>query len=302
VRRLVLYAAGVCGALAVAEGAFRVLEPEISASTNRLATKAALLEKQGRVEVLFFGTSRLWDAVAPRIFVASFPGTRGFSLATTSAKLDTLEWMAARFAHRPGLRLAVVEVSGPQLDAAPDPQPPPAGIEALAARSLKLIAHRAALRGESLERLPVLLLFPRKMDGSEIRVADQLEALLERPAPNPRAIDARPAAVAPSITGPGSRALRMLAVGRRMRDAGAQVVFVLPPILPSGSPEDEVTPVAACLAREFPVWDYRRVTLPKEAWRDSTHLNAAGRALFTRALAEETARAGLLEAVAGGEN
>jgi hypothetical protein len=302
VRRLVLYAAGVCGALAVAEAAFRVLEPEISASTNRLATKAALLEKQGRVDVLFFGTSRFWDAIAPRIFAARFPGTRGFSAATTSAKLDTLESMAARFAHRPGLRLAVVELSGPQLDAAPDPQPPPAGIEALAARFLKLVAHRRALRGESLERLPALLLFPRRMDGSEIRLADQLEALLDRPAPNPHAIDARPKVVTPSTAAPGPRAVRMEMVGRRLKDAGAQVVFVLPPILPSESPEDDVTDVAAWLAREFPVWDYRGAALPKEAWRDSTHLNAAGRALFTRALAEETARAGLLEAVAGREN
>ncbi len=299
-RRLLLYAAGVCGALAVAEGAFRVLEAELAASADRVAWKVALLEKQGRVDVLFLGTSRSWDAIAPRQFAASFPGTRAFGLATSAARLEDLERLTARFARRPGLRLAFVEVSRPQLDAAPPTPPPPdAGIEAAAARVFKLVAHRQALRGESLARLPGLLFFPRRLDGSEARLVDQLAALAGRiPAAAPASIDLRPEPIAPSAAPEDPRAPRLAAVGRSFKEAGAKVVFLLPPIRPCEPPE-EVGAIAAELAREFDVWDFRAAALPDDAWRDCSHLNARGRALFTGALARETASAARMPSMVG---
>jgi hypothetical protein len=298
VRRLLLYAAGVCGALAVAEGAFRVLEPELAASADRVAAKAALLDKQGRVDVLFFGTSRSWDAIAPRQFAAGFPGARAFSVATSAARLEDLEMLTARFSHRPGVRLAFVELSRPQLDGAPQPGPRTSGIEAAAARALKLVAHREALRGESLARLPGLLFFPRRLDGSETRVFDQMAALAGRSPAAAASIGARPLPIAPSAAPPDPRALRLAGVGRAFREAGAEVVFVLPPVRACEPPED-LEAIAAQLARGFRVWDYRAAALPDEAWRDCGHLNARGRALFTRALAEETARAGWMPSMAG---
>ncbi len=165
--RLLRFLAGTCAVLALAEGGFRLFAVEVSASVSRAGTKAALLDKQGRIEVLFFGTSRLWDGVSPRTFSAAFPGVRAFSLAASGARLDTLEWLARRVAHRPGLRLAFVELSSPQLDPSPSREAAPSGLEAIAARYSMLVANRGALRGESLERLPGLLLFPRRLDGSE---------------------------------------------------------------------------------------------------------------------------------------
>jgi hypothetical protein len=298
VRRLLVYVAGLLGALALVEGAFRIFEPEIVASAHRATTKAALLRKQGPVDVLFFGTSRFWDAIAPSQFAACLPGARAFSLATSGARLDTLQSMAEQFAGRPGLRLAFVELSRPHLDTGSPPEAPATAIEALAARTLKLVEHRAALRGESLARLPSLLFFPRVMDGSEVRLADEVAALLGRSAIPPTAMEARPAPVGPSTLPPGSAAQRMGAVGRRIREAGAQVVFVLPPIQSCEPPED-VEAVAGWLAREFPVWDYRAVSLPHAAWRDCAHLNPAGRGLFTCVLAADTKRFALLQPVAG---
>lgn len=298
VRRLVLYLGGVCAALALIEGAFRILEREISASASPVETKAALLEKRGPVEVLFFGTSRFWDGIAPRRFASAFPGLRAFSLAASGAKLPALEAQAARFAGRPGLRLALIELSGPQLDLPAPSDDRPGEIERVASRYLDLVAHRGALRGESLLRLPELLLFAPWMDGSEVRLVDQLAAVLgSAEGPVPR-LDLRPAPVGASPSGPGPLARRLAAVGGKLRSAGAQVAFVMPPVLPCEPPE-EAGAIAASLAREFPVWDYRAAALPAGSFRDCSHLGRSGRMLFTQLLADQAVREGLLHAVAG---
>lgn len=295
VRRLLQYAAGVVATLALLECAFRCFEADLAASASRVATKEALLGKQGAVQVLFLGTSRFWDAIAPRRFAAAFPGSRAFSLATSGAKLETLEEAAARCAGRPGLRVAFIELSRPQLDPASPPPPAPSGPEGLAARASKLIEHRAALRGESLLRLPALLLFPRRMDGSEVSFADHLAAL--RGGGDERAPEGSPspAPVEASRSPPNDAARRMEAVGDRFRAAGVEAIFVLPPILPCEPPED-VAALAAFLASRFPVWDYRSA-LPPSAFRDCSHLNRDGRASFSDALARQALRTGFANAI-----
>jgi hypothetical protein len=307
VSRLARYVLGVLAVFAALEAAFRIWEPEVAACGHRVATKALLLDKQGPMEALFFGTSRTWDAVSPRLFseesAALQPGiaARGFNLAVTSSNLDTLEQMARRFAGRPGLRLALLELSQPQLDPGEPEGPPRDALEELFARRLRLIAHRTALRGESLERLPELLFFPRRMDGSEVRFADQLAAALGRQEPRAPPVDLAPLAPAPVAPAPiapdasvaDPRAARLDAVARLLRERGAAVVFVVPPVHESDRTA-AVRAVAASLARDWPVWDFGAAPFPEQMFRDGSHLNRAGRALLSRLLAVETARAGLL--------
>ena len=109
-KKLLSYAAGVAAALGLIEGAFRLWQPAFAACGDRILTKAAVLDRHDRVDVLFYGTSRFWDAISPRLYAEelSAPDVRGFNLAVTSATLETLEMLAARFAARPGVRLAVV--------------------------------------------------------------------------------------------------------------------------------------------------------------------------------------------------
>src|SRR5260221_1773346 len=182
VKKLVRYLLGLAAVLGGVEAAFRIWEPAFASCGDRVLTKAAILDQQGEVEALFFGTSRSWDAISPRLFAAELaelqPGLRlrGFNLAVTSATLETLESLARRFAGRPGLRLAVLELSGMQLELGRTAAAEEDAITAFAARHLRLIEYRSALRGESLERLPELLFYPRRMDGSEILLVDQLAA------------------------------------------------------------------------------------------------------------------------------
>ena len=298
--KLLRYLCGMALVLGALEGAFRLRERELAACGDRILTKAAVLDRQGPVEVLFFGTSRSWDAISPRLFTEELehlrPGLtlRGFNLAVTSATLETLESLAGRFARRPGLRLAVIELSGPQLELArPAADEEKSAITAFAERHLRLIRYRSALRGESLERLPELLFYPRRMDGSEILLVDQLRAAASIREARAEPVDLAPLRPAPLPAGAPSadpRAARLLAVGRLLR-ASLPVVFVVPPIQ-GGEPA--MRPYAAALAVEFPVWDFGAAPLPPSAFRDTTHLDRAGRALFSRMLAAELARADLL--------
>src|SRR5437660_876930 len=90
VQRLLRFVIGLAAVLAAIEISFRVWEPAIAASGNRVLTKAALLDAHGPLEVLFFGTSQSWDDVSPRLFSAQLEQlqpdlrARGFSLAVTS--------------------------------------------------------------------------------------------------------------------------------------------------------------------------------------------------------------------------
>jgi hypothetical protein len=295
--KLLRYVAGTCAVLLLAEGAFRAFAVELSASASRAGTKAALLDKQDRVEVLFFGTSRLWDGISPRTFSAAFPGVHAFSLAASGAKLETLERLAKRFKHRPGLRLAFVELSSPQLDPSPSQEDAPTGLEAVAARYSRLIANRGALRGESLERLPGLLLYPRRLDGSEVHLGEQIAAVLRHPSPRAEGPDLRPAPMPRIPAPPDPSVARLLAVGRELRAASVAVVFVVPP-LQACEPAEDIGAAAAALSAGFPVWNYQRAPLPADAFRDCGHLDARGRAAFSRSLAAEAARAGFAQALA----
>lgn len=310
-RRLATYVLGTALVLAAFEGAVRAREPLFAAASHRVLTKAALLDQKGAVEVLFFGTSRTWDGVSPRLFADDFAELRGyrvtgFNLASTSSSLDTLEYLARRFAGRPGLALSVVEISLPQIESRPLAWAPSAaderGVEerlaSLAASSVKLIQHRTFLHGENLARLPALLFFAPALDGSEIKVVDQLAAALGRP-------EARAPASAPWTPrihrrrdGAADAALleRMREVGRALQTHGARVLFVIPPLAAGHTPREDWSELAGALAEDLGTLaiDYTALGLPDDLFRGTSHLAARGRALYTRSLAEQIAHAGLL--------
>jgi len=113
------------------------------------------------------------------------PRVRAFNLASTASSLETLDYLAQRFAGRPGLELAVVEVSEPQLVSAALPWLPDAaprdGEQRLLAwtpRECAWSSTASFLIGENLARLPALLLLAPRLDGSEVTMADQLAAAL----------------------------------------------------------------------------------------------------------------------------
>jgi hypothetical protein len=176
---------------------------------------------------------------------------------------------------------------------------------------------------ESLLRLPGLLAPHGALDGSEVKVIDQLRAVLAQGRTPPRALDdeelapppgwpestdpppaPRPARPRSAASGPmhpspapvglqelERAASRLEAVAARL-GAGA-LVFAVPPLSDEAAAEGnglEREPgfqrLLARLSRTAPVLDGARLDWPREAFRDPTHLGPRGRAAWSRALAD----------------
>jgi hypothetical protein len=310
---------GVLALLGGCELWVRSHEALFRAATHRALAKAALLDRQGPIDVLFVGTSRTQDGVSPRIFsqrlaaIGVAAPVRAFNVAFTSSSLETLEYLAGRYAGREGLKLVALELSVPQLknETPPweDPSRPPGtwedGLFEALEKHIRLVAHRKALLGENLIRLPGLVFFPHKLDGSEVMLTDQLRQALDWRSDSRTPDEAeswRPSVVLPaSIPGGTVESQwvpRMAKIARSFTDRRTRVVFVVPPLATADASAEERAPMMKKMfadlatASESEVWDFSEQTHGDDFFRGATHLNERGRSAFSRALAERAVVAG----------
>ena len=317
-QRLAAFAVGVLALLGGCELWVRSHEALFRAATHRALAKAALLDRQGPIDVLFIGTSRTQDGVSPRIFsqrlaaIGVASPVRAFNLAFTSSSLETLEYLAGRYAARQGLKLVVLELSLPQLknETPPweSPSHPPGtwedGLFEGLEKRIRLVALRKALLGENLIRLPGLVFFPHKLDGSEVMLTDQLWRALDRgsdPSVPDEADSWRPRVVLPARAPEGTVESpwvpRMARIARSFAERRTRVVFVVPP-LAGADASDERDPTMKKMfadlatASESEVWDFSEQTHSDDFFRGATHLSEKGRSAFSRALAERAVVSG----------
>ena len=322
-QRLAVYCAGVLIVLGAIEGAIRWKEPLFVAASHRTLTKAALLDSHDPVHVLFFGSSRTNDGLSPRLFEEelaalrpSLGEVRAFNLASASSSLETLEWLTARYSSRAGLRLAVIEISEPQLQSAPlqwePPREPPHDLESTldqaVEQQVRLVAHRRVLFSDNLARLPALLFFAPALDGSEVMVSDQLRAWLGHRDERATGFDAKqwtPAlrdGVVTATDAPFAQDAfaRIVTVAEVFEKHGVQVAFVVPPLAQTHHPAPEREASMQAMIRALSkqthaeVWDWSGAVLPEEIFRGTSHLNHAGRAQYSRAMAVQVSEHGLL--------
>jgi len=317
-QRLAAFAVGVLALLGGCELWVRSHEALFRAATHRALAKAALLDRQGPIDVLFVGTSRTQDGVSPRIFsqrlaaIGVASPVRAFNLAFTSSSLETLEYLAGRYAAREGLKLVVLELSAPQLKNETPPweapsHPPGTWEEGLfegLEKHSRLVAHRKALVGENLIRLPGLILFPHKLDGSEVMLTDQLRKALgwgsdSRGPDDPDSW--RPRVVVPASVPGGAVESpwvpRMARIARSFAGRRTRVVFVVPPLAAADASEEQAPMIKRMFAElatasESEVWDFSELAHADDFFRGPTHLNDKGRSAFSRALAERAVVAG----------
>jgi hypothetical protein len=282
-RKLLLFV-GSLAALALAlEVLVRLDEPAFAAASNRALAKAALLDVHGPVDVLFFGTSRVQDGVSPRLFSEALgtaetgSAVAAFNLAFTSSSLNSLEELAQRYEARPGLRLAVIELSTPQLQNGVAAWELPASSESASGADVearltdwvhahvRTIAHRQAFVSDNVVRLPSLLWFAADLDGSETRVTDQVAAFFGHRERMPDGFDAKawepvvwsPIAEVPAErVPPAPQALRYFAqreartelvarlarLAQGYRAGGVRTLFIVPPLTKGFAPAEERDP------------------------------------------------------------
>jgi hypothetical protein len=299
--RLLLLGGTVFGLLIALEVLCRV-EPEgLAAVAHRVRFKLALLHAKGPVDFVALGTSRTNDGLNPALLGLG----NGFSAATPSSSLPTLEFQAANLGPQ---RLVFVELSRPQgeptaLDAE---AAAPAGSYAGDPVGEWLHAHSALLkvrRAFALENLPRVLglLSARALDGSEWFRSRQVVEMLRPPSP-PEGVTDDAAWKAPPFIPSGVEgreldedAARRLAgferVVNTLRERGAKVVFVAPPLAMLYRVE-ECTPAQNALRQAIarrtatPLLDFTCAAVDERWFVDGQHLSSPGRARYSKALGE----------------
>ena len=297
-KRLLLLAATVLGLLSALEVLCRAQPEGLAAVAHRVRFKLALLHAKGPVDFVSLGSSRSNDGINPALLGLG----HGFSAATPSTSLPTLEFQAA---HLGPQKLVFVELSGPQsqgnamdADAAPSP-------DAFAGDPLGLWLndHSALLkvrRAFALENLPrvMALLTARSLDGSEWFRSHQLIETFRPPLPPEGVADDAAWKPVAGETSPEPPTLdaddaRILAgyehVLELLRAQGSKVVLVSPPLGTLWRAE-ECTPsrntLRQLIARKTatPLLDFTCANVDDRWFVDGQHLSSPGRARYSKAL------------------
>lgn len=298
--RLLLLAATVLGLLCTLEVLCRVQPEGLAAVAHRVRFKLALLHAKGAVDFVALGTSRSNDGLNPALLELG----SGFSAATPSSSLPTLEFQAAHVGKQ---KLVFVELSGPQSDPAAmdaDSTPPPTTfvgdpIGEWLHRHSALLQVRRAFALENLPRV-VGLLAARSLDGSEWFRSRLLVETFRPPAP-PEGVNDDAAWKSPAWEPPpeppalDEDGARVLAGYERaltsLKTAGSSVVLVGPPV-GSSLRAAECTPERRLLRRLVahrtvtPLLDFTCAEVDDRWFVDGQHLSSPGRARYSKALGE----------------
>jgi hypothetical protein len=299
--RLLLLAATVLGLLLGLEVLCRLQPDGLAAVAHRVRFKLALLRAKGPVDFVTLGTSRSNDGINPSLLELG----NGFSAATPSSSLPTLEYQAAQLGPQ---KLVFVEVSKPQFDAAAMDGDASAPADSFAGDPVGewLHQHSALLkvrRAFALENLPrvAALLAAGSLDGSEWFRSRLLVETFRPPAPpegvaddaawKPHSAETRP----PAQLSLDEDAQRIVASYERvlntLKEQGTRVVLVGPPVA-SYSRTEECTHERMIL-REYisqktatPLLDFTCAEVDDRWFVDEQHLSSPGRAKYSKVLGE----------------
>src|SRR4029453_9734128 len=121
-RRLAWFMVGLLMLVLAVELFERRYSDLFAAATHRGLTKAAMYDRHSRVNILFLGSSRTQDGVSPDLVTRTLQQIApdlgelpGFNAAFTGSSLGMLVSIAPRFETRGDVRVAVIELSEPQV-------------------------------------------------------------------------------------------------------------------------------------------------------------------------------------------
>jgi hypothetical protein len=288
------------------EVAFHILEPRLTAASHRARFKAALLREPAPHELITLGSSRMEMDFSPAAFArasrASGKRWTAFNAAISDTSLEYLDYLCREVAQVGRPRLALVELSEPQLKMSPldwERPTPTRGFEArmkaVRDRHLALARLPTAFRVENLGRLFLMAFWADALDGSEHSGSGYLKAVfgvggspaaLVKPEDWPVEVR-RPRETTAGALEAEARSLARCA--EHLRAGGATVAFLVPPtrFAPDAYERrpafrDFIARVASLSGAS--VLDFSVAPTPWEAYRDWTHLSAEGRVAFTVAL------------------
>jgi hypothetical protein len=293
------------------------------ALSDKVLLKAQILRRAPDTRILFLGSSRFLDAIDARTFTATLERETGeefrtFNGATTGLNVERFSYFARVARGREGLTHIVLEASKPVLiegdlgfvderapsaseDAATDAE---GFLRQAIVRRVEFIKHRKALRPKVLLKLLVLYT-ANSIDPDIWSRKGTLKQIFYRP--RARATEVMKLRYEPNIVRAGvsddepatPEGKSMLANMRRVagifRDANVTVIWLAPPVSVDQAATNSNVEIEACyrrVAEEFDtiVFDYAGCGLDESLLRDTTHLNADGRSVFSEIFAEHLAR------------
>lgn len=309
------------------ELAMRRSGESFQALTDPLLLKAAILERTPETKVLFLGTSRFVDGIEQERFSAALNEITGESIrvlngATTGSQGDRSAYFVELATRHPGLTHVIMEASPPALmrgdlgfegvlEEETIPKSDPDARKSVFADRFEtslqdwfrnhsaLARYRKSLRPKSLLKLPVLLLSDH-VDPNVWSRKGVLKSLLM-----PSSGDSEPelpAEIAPESITEGSQAedlikekdqfAMMIRLCKAFDGSSLKVIWVAPPVKPeerAANHNANYTAMYTAAAERYGItfYDYSGQDLDEVYFRDPTHLNEAGRNLFSRILARD---------------
>jgi len=315
--------------LAVFELSVRQNEELFSALSDRIALRMKIFERSSPdLKILFIGTSRFVDAIDQSAFSTAYhqqSGNDAKSLNVAIAGMigEEFQSFAELASQRDTLEVVVLEASYPSLLSSPGRTAPqittadsndrtvPAdtnfsncietALTTWISHNVGLVRNRKALRPNTLSNL-FYLYSSNYIDPAIWSRRGTLVSLFENPdldlydeimhfAP-PRVIQPDSSLQMIDEEAPDEIYINLKTVSNFFKDKKTHAVWVAPPLSQEYNTNESDKIVRASIARDFDVIfiDYTGINLPDYYFRDSSHLNKNGRAIFTRLLARDLAK------------
>jgi hypothetical protein len=310
----------------VVEGVFRAGDSVFRAASHRVLSKAELLDRHGSVELLFVGSSRSNDAIAPAVVSHSFNQQHpsillhGFDLTVRLSSKAIQAYLVDRFAERAALRVVFLEVSAPQLAELPldlplalstplfKSVPMEVWLTGQLSRAVRMYELRRAFIPENLLGALSLVTLSPAFDGSEVLGTEFVEAVRGRPSAGvPSKTEWTPTVVAVpavNIAAPGEHVLppqvitalaHYKALHTRLSDVGVRVVFWIPPLradplAPERSADYQMLLAEIARTTRAPIWDFAAEPTPSSWMRDAGHMNLTGKHAFSWSFGQHLAK------------
>jgi len=313
--------------ISAAEVFVRANSENFFALSDKLLLKVELLERNPDTRVLCLGTSRFLDAIDERQFSSEIERRTGkkvkvMNAATTGSQGARFAYFAEIAKKNSHLSHVILEADPPALqdgelnfpDRLIDAEPGRSEHQKFATRfenrlqtrvmdNIAIVKYRKALRPATFEKLFVLATsdaiapntWSRKgilrnfLMSSEVEITDRIIAEFR-----PEIITRATVTTPPDKLKPGVELKHLQRISEIFADSDIEVIWVAPPVSRTkiksnhnSKYSDYYRDLAHRYGSEF--YDYAGNTIDDKYLRDSTHLNANGRFVFTAILAHDLA-------------
>ena len=270
--------------------------------TDRVKLKSAMVLSRDQTDVVFIGSSRFKDGVAPSIVSSGIEGNpKVFNGATTGTNLKRMKYFFDRIIEKEGVKVVIIEMSMPNIQEGAlgfDEVVDTFSVESFLYNQVavsKIVEWRKSFRLQNLKN-SVAILGANKFEGSEWFRRGGFSTFFSDEKSNWELKGIAWEIPIRAYEFEGIAELReevevFKQISLSAKEKGVEVLLVVPPLVNNRlltERTDDILAKYSLLAKECGVdlVDYSALSLGESLFRDQdSHLNEEGRAYFSQALA-----------------